>query len=101
VIGAGAPSPDSSLEARLAPLRAEAAARLFATTSEMRRPLHDPEDPLALRRAPDDKAFGLDHAFRKLRKIPDLLHTATAREMARERAAFVEAFVAQMAREVG
>jgi len=85
---------------RLDAIGAIGLARLFATTTEMQRPFYDLEDPFCERRAPDDKAFGIDHIWKKLTKIPSVLHTSTARAIAAEHSAFVEAFVAQLRREV-
>ena len=49
---------------------------------------------------PDDRQWGLDHFYRKLLRIPEHLHTETARRIARERGAFMRAFLEQLAREV-
>jgi len=85
---------------RLDSIGAIGIARCFATTSEMQRPFYHPDDPFCAARAPDDKMWGIDHFYRKLLRIPDVLHTATARAIAQERVAFMEAFLAQLGREI-
>ncbi len=86
---------------RLDALGAIGIARCFAVGAAMGRPIYDPEDPFCRRRELDDKRWTLDHFGRKLLRLPETLHTETARMMARERAAFIEAFLAQLEREIG
>lgn len=86
---------------RLDSLGAIGIARLFATCAAMGRPLYAPEDPFCRTREPDDKAYGLDHVYRKLLRIPAVLHTATARALAGERVAFLRAYLDQLGRELG
>lgn len=85
---------------RLDSLGAIGIARLFATCAAMGRPLYAPEDPFCRTREPDDKAYGLDHVYRKLLRIPAVLHTATARAMAEERVAFLRTYLDQLGREL-
>ena len=63
---------------RLDAIGAIGVARCFATCNAMRTPFYSELDPLCREREPDDKRFGLDHFFRKLLRIPDGLHTASA-----------------------
>jgi len=86
---------------RLDSIGAIGIARCFATCSTMGRPFYDPADPFCAARPPDDKAWGLDHFFRKLLQIEAGLHTATARRLAGERTAFMRAFLAQLGDELG
>ena len=86
---------------RLDALGAIGIARCFAVGADMKRPFYDPEDPFCLARAPDDKTWTLDHFPKKLLRLPDALHTEAARVMARERAAFIKEFLAQLGREIG
>ena len=51
-------------------------------------------------REPDDKSWGIDHFYKKLLKIPDGLHTATARKLGADRAAFMRTFSAQLEAEI-
>lgn len=97
----------SSLEAavlqdadRLDAIGAIGVARCFATCTEMQRPFYADDDPFCRAREPDDKSFGLDHFYKKLLRIEDGLHTATARALGRERAAFLRAYLAQLATEL-
>ena len=85
---------------RLDAIGAVGIARCFATCAEMKRPFYSPEDPFCSTRTPDDKLWGVDHFYKKLLKIPDGLHTATARKLAHERADFMRTFLSQLAREI-
>ncbi len=84
---------------RLDAIGAIGVARCMATAGELGSRLYSPEDPLALARPLDDKAYALDHFAKKLFRIPERMHTATARALAEERVAFMRAFVAQLTRE--
>ncbi|HEY0840218.1 MAG TPA: HD domain-containing protein [Vulgatibacter sp.] len=85
---------------RLDSIGAVGIARCFATTAEMQRPFYDPADPFCSARAPDDKLWGIDHFYRKLLRIPEVLHTDTAHAIARQRVDFMRAFLAQLGREI-
>lgn len=85
---------------RLDALGAIGLARMWATCADMKRPFYAPEDPFCEVRAPDDKAWGLDHVFKKLLTIPSRLHTRTAQRLAEERTAFLREYLAQMKREL-
>ena len=106
--GWSAGKPPPSIEAavlqdadRLDALGAIGLARCVATGVEMGAALFHPDDPFAVNRQLDDKAFSLDHLARKLFKLPDTFHTAAAREMALSRAGFLRSFVLQVAEELG
>jgi uncharacterized protein len=85
---------------RLDAIGAVGIARCFATCAEMKRPFYFADDPFCESREPDDTLWGIDHFYKKLLKIPDGLHTVTARRIAAERAAFMRAFLHQLAREI-
>ena len=85
---------------RLDAIGAVGVARCFATSAEMGRPFFAPEDPFCERRAPNDKAYALDHFFGKLLRVEDGLHTQTARALAAPRTAFLRAFLAALADEM-
>ena len=85
---------------RLDAIGAIGIARCFATSAEMKRPFYSPDDPFCRTREPNDKDWGIDHFYRKLLRIGDGLHTATARAIAAERIAFMRAFLDQLAREL-
>lgn len=86
---------------RLDAIGAVGVARCFATAGELRRPFYDPFDPLCRARTPDDRTYTLDHFFAKLLRIPDRLHTPTARALAAPRVAAMRAFLDAFAAEVG
>jgi uncharacterized protein len=85
---------------RLDAIGAIGIARCMATCAEMKRPFYSLDDPFCVERPPDDKAWGIDHFYKKLLRIPDVLHTPTARAMAGERVAAMTQFLAQLAREI-
>jgi uncharacterized protein len=85
---------------RLDAIGAIGIARCFATCASMQRPFYEPTDPFCRTRAPDDKSWGLDHFYKKLLKIPDGLHTATARRLGADRARFMEAYLRQLEAEL-
>lgn len=85
---------------RLDAIGAIGVARLFATGTEMMRPFYAPNDPFCRERAPDDKQWGIDHFFRKLLRIEEGLHTATAREIARPRAEFLRVYLRRLEAEI-
>lgn len=75
--------------------------RLFASTGQMHRPFCHAEDPFCRdARALNGRAYALDVFSTRLLKIPDRLHTATARRMAEHRHAFLRTFLDQLAREL-
>jgi uncharacterized protein len=85
---------------RLDAIGAIGIARCFATSGEMQLPLYDPVDPFCRSRQADDKAHGLDHFYRKLLRIPDGLHTPTARAIAEDRLRLMTQFLTQLEREI-
>ncbi len=85
---------------RLDALGAIGLARMWATTADMKRPFYSPDDPFCETRAPDDKSWGLDHVYKKLLVVPERLHLATSRAMAKERVAFIHAFLDQLRSEI-
>ena len=86
---------------RLDALGAIGLARMWATCADMKRPFYAPEDPFCASRAPDDKAWGLDHVYKKLLVVPERLHLESSREMARDRVRFLHAFLSQLRSEIG
>jgi len=85
---------------RLDAIGAIGIARCMATCAEMKRPFYSQDDPFCVTRPPDDKAWGIDHFYAKLLRIPDVLHTEAARAMAVERVGAMKAFLAQLGREI-
>lgn len=85
---------------RLEALGAIGLARMFLIAGQMGAALFDPQDPLARRRALDDRRFALDHLEVKLFPVAATLRTATGREMAQERAEWMESFRSRLLREI-
>ena len=85
---------------RLDAIGAIGLARMWATCPDMKRPFYAPDDPFCEVRPPDDKAWGLDHVYKKLLAIPDRLHTGAARALAEERVVFLKAYLAQLRAEI-
>jgi uncharacterized protein len=85
---------------RLDAIGAIGIARCFATCAEMSVPFYNADDPFCAAREPDDKRWGVDHFYRKLLRIPDGLHTATARAIAKDRTRIMEAFLAHLGQEI-
>lgn len=76
----------SSLEAkvvqdadRLDAIGAIGIARCFAFSGLAKRALYNPVDPFCESRLPDDQSNTVDHFFIKLLKLPERLHTKSAR----------------------
>jgi uncharacterized protein len=85
---------------RLDAIGAIGIARCFATCADMKRPFYAPDDPCCERRVPDDKAWGIDHFYKKLLKLEEGMHTATARALAAERTAFMRVFLERLGSEI-
>ena len=85
---------------RLDAIGAIGIARWAATCNSMGTQFYAPDDPFCADRAPDDKRFGVDHFYQKLFRIEAKLHTATAREIARERSQYMRDFLSQLQREL-
>ena len=84
---------------RLEAIWAIAIARTFSYGGKKKRPIYDPEAPIV---EIIDKASykknewsSIQHFYDKLLKLKDLLHTATAQDIAHDRHAFMERFLEQ------
>ncbi len=86
---------------RLEALGALGLARMFYVAGATGGALFDAEDPLAQRRAPDDRRFALDHIDTKLLRIAETMQTATGRDLAAEGAEWISAFRSRLLREIG
>ncbi|ANN70686.1 HD domain-containing protein [Bordetella bronchialis] len=84
---------------RMDALGAIGLARMFHVGGQLGRPLAHGSDPLARERPLDDGQYALDHIEAKLLRLPETLHTAAARRIARARATrlrrFRDEFVAE------
>ena len=103
--GGGAPA---SLEAkvvqdadRLEALGAVGVARVFATGASFGASLWHPEDPWAIDRPLDDKAWSLDHFERKLLKLAEGMKTPAGRRRAADRQAAMLAYLGALRAELG
>lgn len=86
---------------RLDAIGAIGIARCFATSAEMKRPFYDFQDPFAQNRELDDKSFAIDHFYRKLLKLGESMHTATAKELAVKRINYMKSYLEQVSEEIG
>lgn len=84
---------------RLDALGAIGMARMFAVGGALKRSLFDADDVLALRRAPDDSVYSLDHIQIKLMPVAKGLQTKTGRDMAASRIEYMLGFAQQLAAE--
>ena len=86
---------------RLEALGAIGIARMFHVSGAMGGGLFDADDPMALRRPRDDRAYALDHIETKLMKLLDTMQTAPGRAMAIERAEWMLSFRTRLLSEIG
>lgn len=77
---------------RLDALGAIGLARLFYTAGRMGSALAHGDDPGALHRAPDDRAYALDHIECKLATLPATMQTEAGRALASERLDWLRGF---------
>lgn len=86
---------------RLDALGAIGIARTFSVGGSENRTFYNPSDPFwKSSRELNDREWTLDHFQTKLLKLKKLMHTKTARQMAKERAKFMELFIRQMQKEL-
>ncbi|KEJ90277.1 HD domain-containing protein [Sulfitobacter donghicola] len=85
---------------RLEALGALGIARCFNVSGQMGGALFHGGDPMGDSRALDDRAYALDHFEVKLLRVAETLNTATARDMAAQRVAFMKTFRDQLLAEV-
>jgi uncharacterized protein len=76
----------------------------WAITGTVRRtpqtqPYH-PDDPFAGWHTPDDHRYMLDHFFTKLLKLSSTMSTQTGRALARQRTAFMHAYLDELRKEI-
>ncbi len=86
---------------RLDALGAVGIARVFSVAGSENRPFYNADDPFCRsNRNLDDKQWTLDHFQTKLLKLEEIMHTETAKKVARERARFMILFVRQLQKEI-
>lgn len=86
---------------RLEALGAIGLFRAIATGAAMGAGFFHADDPWALARELDDRAWSTDHFFRKLLRLPATMTTRGGRIEAERRAGILRAFVRELAEELG
>lgn len=86
---------------RLDALGAIGIARCFSVGGELNNPMYHPDDPFAESRKPDDSKWTVDHFYKKLFRLPDMLNTETAKRVAVKRIEFMKSFLQEMSAEIG
>jgi uncharacterized protein len=76
-------------------------AMTFAYGGSKNTELYDKDDPLAKNRNLDDTKYVLDHFQTKLFKLPETMHTKTAKQIIRERSSYLKLFFNQFLEEIG
>lgn len=85
---------------RLDAIGAIGIARVFAVGGHECRPLYNADDPFCSGREPDDRAWTLDHFYRKLLKLESMMNTRAGRTEARKRTRVLRIFLEQLGREI-
>ncbi len=100
--------PPETLEARvvqdadrLDAIGAIGIARALSLGGEMGRTLYDSAEPFPITRAADDAVSSIDHFYTKLLKLEALMTTDAGKAEARQRTAFMQQFLTQLATEIG
>lgn len=61
---------------------------------------YDFDDPFAEHHPPDDRRYMLDHFFKKLLKLPNMMSTPTGRTLAQQRTACMRTYLYEFRREI-
>lgn len=85
---------------RLDALGAIGIARCLQVSAALGRPFYNPEDPFCGSRAPDDGAYTIDHFYKKLLGLAELMHTASARLEAQARTRYMQQYLSQLTSEI-
>lgn len=85
---------------RLDALGAIGISRCIIVGAKLNRPLYNDEDPFCTDREPDDTKWTLDHFFTKLFKLPDLMNTEAAKEIAEKRIIYMKDFLETLKEEI-
>lgn len=86
---------------RLDAIGAIGIARLWVTGARFNRALYCADDPFCENgREPDDIQYGLDHFYKKLLKLKDMMNTETAKGIAEERHQIIVKYLEQMRKEM-
>jgi uncharacterized protein len=85
---------------RLDALGALGLSRCLMTAGSLGSQLYDPADPWAETRPLDDRTWALDHFYTKLLRLPATFCTATGRQWAQSRAAYLQSFLDRLVQEI-
>ncbi len=85
---------------RLEALGAIGIARCLLTGGAMGTPLYANNDPFCRDREPDDRAYTLDHFYRKLLGLPGSMRTEAGRTEAERRVAYMHEFLRTLEQEI-
>jgi uncharacterized protein len=85
---------------RLDALGAIGIARAFSVGGTENRPLYSKSDPFCQKREPDDKAWTVDHFFRKLLTLEKIMNTEFAKKEAQRRTKLMKKFLSELKREI-
>lgn len=85
---------------RLDALGAIGIARCFLVGGSLNRSLYHPFDPFCSEREPDDSEWTVDHFYKKLLVLPEIMNTPTAREEAASRANFMMMYLDRLGKEI-
>lgn len=85
---------------RLDAIGAIGIARCLMVGGKLDRALYDPNDPLSENREPNDGKWTIDHFYEKLFKLPNMMHTETAKKEAKRRVQFMEEYLQELKREI-
>ena len=73
----------------------------FYVSGMLNRSIVSMHDPFGQTRQLDDAEYGIDHFFKKLLSVRDLMYTQTGQELAQQRHDYLDGFLDQMANELG
>lgn len=85
---------------RLDAIGAIGIARAFAVGGSEKRSFYNKSDPFCLRREPDDQKWTLDHFYKKLVLLENLMNTRSAKIEARKRTKVLWQFIIDLKREI-
>lgn len=85
---------------RLDGIGAIGVARCFATAGLLKRAFYSEEDPFCHDRAPNERAFTIDHFYQKLFKLPEMLKTNAGRAEGQRRVAEMKRFLDVLQKEI-
>lgn len=86
---------------RLDALGAIGIARCFSVGGALNNSMYHPDDPFAKEREPDDSKWTVDHFYKKLFRLTELLNTDAAKDIAGKRIEYMKAFLEQLSTEIG